>query len=558
MPNTISARERALFDVLGNEYRFSVPVYQRPYAWDWEQAQELFDDIYYAASDAVRLEQVEALDPYFLGCIVVVKAELSPESEIVDGQQRLTTLTMLFCALRDAMPTDWSGPLDAMVRQAANPAAGLNAVERLTLRGEDVDFFRARVQTPGALSSDLKTPSPKGETQERLLENAEGLFKLVQALSEEKREILANYLTTKCFLVVVATADTSSAVRIFSILHTRGLELSSTDIIKSQIASKLSDTVGAAQMTRWQEIEENLGRDNFRLLFSHIYTIKTKERSRKSLEDVFVRDVLGGGRNCESFVSDTLATNADTFDKLMETEIPSTPEATCVLRSLRRVDNSDWIPPALQFFNRFGDSPGQLFEFLRNLERLAYYMFLTRTYRDRRVRRYIEVLYEIDGDVDLNTPDSRIQLTPDEKSMMLEILRGDVDMKWARAILLRLDGLYADGVAYYQRDVISVEHVLPQTPREGSEWTTWFPNEDVREQWTGKLGNLVLLSRRKNAAAGNKEFDDKKKTYFETGNRTSFQLTNQLDKVDKWTPDVLQRRQKELVGMLADAWQLYD
>ena len=559
MPNTISAQERTLGDVLSNRYRFSVPDFQRPYAWEWEQAQDMFDDICDASKDATRLGQVESLDPYFLGCVVLVKSDDSTDSEIVDGQQRLTTLTMLFCALRDSMSPEWFEALNGMVRQQANLAHGRPSQERLTIRSEDVDFFRTRVQEPGSLSSNLTGPSPHGDTQTRLLGNAQGLFKLVQGLTHEKREVLARYLTKKCYLVVVATADTASAVRIFGILHTRGLDLSPTDVIKSEVASHLQDNSRSTQMRRWQENEENLGRENFRRLFSHIYSIKKRERSRKSLEEVFVQDVLGGGRDCENFVSDTLVRYADLFDKLVTTGFPSAHDSTVVLHSLRRVNNTDWIPPALHFVERRGDSQGALVEFLRLLERLAYSMLITpRTYSVQRLRRYIEVMNEIDNDIDFNDSGSRIQLTADEKQQMLENLRGDVSMKWARPVLLRLDGIGFEGGVEYRHDVVSVEHVLPQSPRGDSEWMTWFPDEDSRMHWTWKLGNLVLLSRRKNAAAGNKGFDDKKETYFETGNETSFRLTQSLHEIDEWTPEVLERRQEDLVGRLAEEWQLTD
>lgn len=562
MPNTISAQERTLGDVLSNRYRFSVPDFQRPYAWEWEQAQDMFDDINDASKDATRLDQVESLDPYFLGCVVVVKSDYSAESEIVDGQQRLTTLTMLFCALRDAMIPDsseWFHSLNAKVRQGADPGEGRDAVERLTIRDEDVHFFRARVQEPGSLASSPTAPSPQGETQARLLGNAKGLFRLVQGLPYERREVLARYLYTKCYLVVVATADTSSAVRIFGILHTRGLDLSPTDVIKSEVAFHLRDNNRSTQMRQWQELEEELGRENFRRLFSHIYSIKKRERSRKSLEEVFVRDVLSGGLECENFVSDVLAPYADLFDKLVATGFRSAPKSTVLLRSLRRINNTDWIPPALHFVERRGDAQGALVEFLRLLERLAYSMFITpRTYSVQRVRRYIEVMNEIDNDIDFSDPGSRIQLTVDERHQMLEHLSGDVSMKWARPVLLRLDGIGFEGDVEYRHDVVSVEHVLPQSPRNGSKWLTWFPSEDTRKFWTWKLGNLVLLSRRKNAAAGNRGFDEKKETYFETGNKTSFRLTQELNAIDEWTPKVLERRQEDLVGRLAKAWRLND
>ena len=62
-------------------------------------------------------------------------------------------------------------------------------------------------------------------------------------------------------------------------------------------------------------------------------------------------------------------------------------------------------------------------------------------------------------------------------------------------------------------ETISIEHILPQNPDNGSQWSKNFTDKD-RENWTNKLGNLVLISRRKNSAQGNKEYGDKKDKYF--------------------------------------------
>lgn len=561
MPNTISAQEMTLGDVLSDEYLFKVPDYQRPYAWEWEHAQELLDDINDAAAGANNLDQVEFLDPYFLGCIVIVKSE-KPDSEIVDGQQRLTTLTMLCCALRDAIrdsdPThkgegSFASSLNEMVMQRGDAGKGLNAVERLTLRKLDEGFFRKRVQQRDALSSCESKLEPKGETQERILQNAKGLYEQVQQIPQHRREILTRYLNTKCYLVVVATADTSSAVRIFSVLHTRGLELSPTDIIKAQIASPHAPR----NINRWEELEDGLGRDDFRLLFSHVYTVRKQERNRKSLEDVFVRDVLSADMDGERFIAEVLERNADTFEYLLTADLRAAPDEARYLRSLRQVDNTDWIPPALMFVDQCGTAPVLLVPFLRDLERLAYWMFLTRTYRDPRVNRYIEILKSIDSGGDLFASSSPLQLTDDEKRATIDTLSGQVNMKWAKAVLLRIDGMYYEqGVAEYQRKIITVEHVLPQNPDENSRWLTLFPDAEQRALWTWKLANLVLLSRSKNSSAGNLDFDEKKRTYFMSGSSAPFLGLQPVMDEEEWTPDVLQRRQRELIGMLAKEWRL--
>ena len=87
----IQAGEHPIGDIFSDDYRFTIPRYQRPYTWTTEQAGEMFDDLLAASSNKLSLEDT---DPYFLGSIVLVKAENDPQAEVVDGQQRLTTLTI--------------------------------------------------------------------------------------------------------------------------------------------------------------------------------------------------------------------------------------------------------------------------------------------------------------------------------------------------------------------------------------------------------------------------------------------------------------------------------
>lgn len=554
MPGNISAHEYPLAKVFDDDFLYKVPNYQRPYAWEWEHARELFEDV----RDAARsVRPGVATDDYFLGCIVVVKSNGDPESELVDGQQRLTTLTMLFCALRDAVLCDDTAgahQVNQWVWQQGNQYQGTENIARLALREQDDPFFRNRVQTIGALSHEAQAPSPKTETQKRILDNATRLFGAVKELDANERNELITYLVNHCFLVVVATSNTSAANRIFGVLNTRGLDLSPTDILKSRIAQSASDE----HVRCWEDLENDIGRDEFRSLFTHIYTLKTKTRNRIAIEDAFTRDVLGQGFNGGEFVDGVLIPLADTFEKLVLTGFRGDDKANRYLHSLRLVDNNDWVPPALRFVELHGESPDRLHPFLRDLERLAYWMFMTRVWRDPRVRRYIEVLRALDVGIDILGPDSPLQLQRHEKDSMLCALKGDVNMKWARPVLLRLDGRYHDGVAQYQQNVVTVEHVLPQTPREGSEWMTWFPNGDVRREWTWKLANLVLLSHKKNSKANNREFAHKKHAYFVSGRSVSFELTKRVARESEWTPEVLERRQKDLVGMLAKEWRLED
>ena len=124
------------------------------------------------------------------------------------------------------------------------------------------------------------------------------------------------------------------------------------------------------------------------------------------------------------------------------------------------------------------------------------------------------------------------------------------------ALVLRLESLVrAPGVQL--QDAVSLEHVLPQTPPEGSDWIKWFPDEDERDGWTHRLANLVPLDRNKNSSASNYDFAKKKDAYFRgKGTASPFVLTQEVRSEGSWTPALLIDRQKRLVGVLKTHWNL--
>lgn len=98
---------------------------------------------------------------------------------------------------------------------------------------------------------------------------------------------------------------------------------------------------------------------------------------------------------------------------------------------------------------------------------------------------------------------------------------------------------------------------MPQTVAEGSQWAAWWPDEERREEWVHRVGNLVLLSRRKNTQALNYDFDVKKEKYFQSrGGVSSFAITTQVLAKDAWTPDIVKARQQEMLAKFKEGWRL--
>lgn len=126
----------------------------------------------------------------------------------------------------------------------------------------------------------------------------------------------------------------------------------------------------------------------------------------------------------------------------------------------------------------------------------------------------------------------------------------------SRAFSARSAARLSDGSASYQHEVVSVEHVMPQQPAPNSQWSTWVPDAEAHQQWVHKLGNLTLLSRKKNSSASNYEFDKKKSAYFTKGGVSAFALTTQVLQHPTWTVDVMQNRQDAMLSKLEHHWRL--
>ena len=312
---------------------------------------------------------------------------------------------------------------------------------------------------------------------------------------------------------------------------------------------------------RWEDLEEALGRDRFTELFSHIRMLFARSKARETIIKEFDTSVFSKTVPGQAFVDDVLVPYAEAFDTIVNCDYKSDHHAADInnlLRWLSRLDNFDWIPPAMLWFSKNGNDESAVLGFLKDLERLAASMLIRRVDITRRIERYGQLLAAIDSGTDLVGSGSPLQLSAEEQKKTVEELGGDLYLstRVRSYVLLRLDSALSSGGATYDYPTISIEHVLPQEPGPFSGWAAAITYLD-QERWVHKLANLVLLTRRKNSQASNYDFQTKKTLYFSGAGGTSpFVLTTQVMSEPLWTVDVLQRRQAFLIAKLASVWRL--
>ncbi|MGV0373750.1 DUF262 domain-containing protein [Corynebacterium pilbarense] len=558
--NRIEAKEISVGKLFhSGDYEFEIPEYQRPYAWGVEESLQLLSDL----SGALERDTEE---PYFLGSIVLVKSPGDPRSEVIDGQQRLTTLTILLALLRDLVDNQ-------SLRQSIHKLIETEALEwdnvpskpRLRIRPRDTRFFHDYVQTTGATQEliGLSDNAPETDSQKKIRNNARALHEELAEWDQERLTQLFKLIGGRAYLVTVSTPDLNSAYRIFSVMNARGLPLSPQDIFKSQVVGAIAEHEKQQHAEVWENLEEELGRKEFGDLFLYIRAIKSRTRAVKGLLQEFPDQVLNAylPDNGKGFIREVLEPYAKADIRMLAQDFhgddPRWEELNNWLKRLDQLDNDDWRPPALWALKEHGEDAEFLVQFMAKLERLAASMLLRRVYATPRQQRYMELLKQlVEGD---GLQADAFELTDAERRETLDRIDGELYLatRVRKYVLLRLDSVLAqDPGASYDHRIITVEHVLPQTPPQESQWTRDFSEEDA-EQWTHRLGNLLLLNRRSNSRAQNYDFAVKKDKYFTSDQGVAvFALTTQVLKEPVWTPEVIADRQKYLVGTLAREWDL--
>lgn len=561
MSKNLSGADYPLSKIFSSDFEYVIPPYQRPYAWTIDQASELFEDLH-------SFYQYEPDEEYFLGSIVLIKEENKPHSEVIDGQQRLTTLTILLAVLSNKLQGDDRKALLQYILEPGNKFEGLESKPRLTVRSRDRDFFASYVQ--GLKFDELFAMDEKAlenESRLNIKRNSQLLDKYVsEKLGDDVEQIesFTAFLLRKCYLVAVSTPNQKSAFRIFSVMNSRGLDLQPTDIIKA-------DTIGMVELEaqrekyneRWEEMEVELGRSRFNDLFSYIRMIHAKEKAKRSLLEEFREHVLSKGISPEDLISAVLEPYAEALLIAKNSDyvaVAHAEEVNRYLKWLNRIDNSDWVPTAIEFIKNNKAKPEYMAWFFERLERLAAFMHICAYNINQRIERYNKVLSALENDHSLTNPINEVELTDDEKHKMIKVLDSDIyDLTSRRRnyLILRLDAFISDGGATYDPTILTIEHVLPQTVNKESEWAQWWPVAEERKIWVHRLANLVPLNKRRNSSASNFDFDKKKSAYF-LGRKgvSSYALTTQVINCQQWTPENLAQRQVELIEILSDNWRL--
>lgn len=536
MATEIKCEKKVIREIFNMWY--CIPDYQRAYVWDTDQVRDLLDD----TISAYR-ENKEA--QYFLGSMVLKINEKSEnnvsytEYELLDGQQRITTVFLILACMRD-MLTDYpqyQNSLAGFVYQAED--AILQQPERMriifNIRSDVRDFVNEHIKPLHGTCDDalLKEKMQAKDVNISIRNMANAMLVAHEFLEENKSDIIGylSYFLNKVLMIYVATEELQDAFQLFTVLNNRGVKLSSSDILKAENLKELSAADRTSWATRWEEMETYFGED-FDKFLSHIRTILVKKKQTTTLLkefDEFVYSNQEYDRTQKKYVPRTpiLRRGRDTFELLysyyhtyqevFDTDhsvVTGDYEITNYLKLMETGFGADyWIAPVLDYYRKYRRRG--FVAFLKALDRKLSADWITAATPTVRMENVNAILREIEASQDSAALLQSKTFTIN-KSDFERVINGDIyGRSFAKYLLLKLDLIYrGSSTPMIPQAIASIEHILPRNPSADSQWVKDFLRAE-REEWTNKLGNLVLISRRKNTSQGNRDYVEKKEKYFE-------------------------------------------
>lgn len=550
----IEVNEKAIRTLFSDDFWFNIPSYQRPYVWGKDNITDLLDDIVYAF-------KYNSHDKYFLGSLVLQEKN-KYEYDILDGQQRLTTLCIFMAVLRDLAKDDsLKEALQSLLFVKGNKFKGIKDKARLSfeIRKEVEDFFQECViKENGTNNIDEFMKVNNHLFNDISIKNMyQAIFTIREFMEnneysiEFEKEDFFNFIYENLIFAYVCSDTREQAFRLFTILNNRGIPLTTADILKSLNLDKISDESQRNEYAKkWEELEQKYG-ERFDRFLNFIRTMKLKEKARKNLLEEFEEKIYKKGTMIYGKESiDYFRTTSDNYDKLITFDI-NLKELDNHYKNLVTImktgfNSEDWIPPLLYFYERFNTQ--DLGKFIVLLDNKFMGDWVNRETPTKRLENMNKILKAIElAETSKEVVENRELFEFDRDRFFNEINGNIYGQRYCKYLLLKIENykMASDMVFISNYKNISVEHILPQSPKNDSLWRKEF-TDDEREYWTNKLANLMLITRRKNSQLSNSEFEEKKERYSKE-NLTIFPSNNYIYlNTEKWNVSELEKRQGDI------------
>ena len=562
----LSTTTTTYLELIGNGKTYRVPPYQRDYSWTEEEWEDFWNDV-------VDLHR-EPDSRHYMGA-VVVQAEGDRELLIIDGQQRLATIGVLTLSIIRKLYRMADGNVDpernreraAELRHrfiGEKDPASLIESSRLNLNENDDPFYQDYLVQ-------LRDPhNPRGLPRSgALLWQCSRYF--AQRLDElpdigndgeALTKILSETIARRLLFIRITVDDDLHAYTVFETLNARGLELTTTDLLKNYLFSRVTAPGDPdALKRRWRSLIATVTQERFSD-FLRYHLLCERPNIRKQRLFKLVRERVGTPEEVFGLLEE-LDARAELFSAISDVNHEywtDLPDARPFVRELVLFRARQMTPLLFAAWERF--RPAAPDDFVRILKLVAAVTFRYSIVSALNPNALEPVYHRaakavLDGSAG-NPREVFERLRPiyvdDDRFRSdfarLSVRAGGQRRKLAKYILCRLEADARGRPCDHETDPATIEHILPQNPAD--EWSGSFP-EQQWEAAADRLGNLTLIESGLGRSLGNESFAGKLPAYAGSG----YALTNRIPELapEEWTLALLEKRQRELSRRAAHLWR---
>lgn len=548
-----SANFTELREIINSNEYYNIPDYQRPYSWNQEQVDTLL-------SDLLEDYQGENTNHYFCGSIVLVKPTNQRDRyDIIDGQQRLTTFMLLLAVLKYVYGNLMDKRLKRQIQESIWGRCGYGMGSRIKLKlmpdkakymdfDATLQYFAPDEEREEPLLSSLQD----NQKNNKYWQNANTIKEFLEENDFQNLDINAfvEYLFQNIDFMVILVDGLDNAIKIFNVLNDRGLALKPSDILKSLMMG---------------EIKSEEQREIFHKTWERIYT--KLDNDNDSLDKVL---------NYYTFF--TITENpAQRYDKIlinkfrhsnMVSKIAEIEKFTNVYRQVIAEDNTriyllkyfKWnycLPMAV--IAKYVNYPK--FNELLDILIAYYFQHLIAGHTLTKVKQTsFQIMKAIKNNIPLDNIKMMCKnnLEKDNTTGLFKAnLDGSVDTKkWIKPLLLMLEySKYEEGRGRFIEinNKLHLEHILPQTIEEKdgtpTSWCKAFETPEKHQKFVHRLGNLTILSLKKNEEIKNYNFAIKKETYYSKNplkTNSHITLNHEIAEYPTWCDNDIINRENQL------------
>jgi uncharacterized protein with ParB-like and HNH nuclease domain len=549
---SIDTKRLSIGKVLGsvNEV-YRIPLYQRPYNWGKDQWNDLWEDL-------IRLEGEET---HFLGSVITISQERQKGFsyfEVVDGQQRITTILILLTAIRD-IAEEMDKDRAAYINNYFLKSSTIDETEaKLILGRKDNKVFKRLVE---------KKITHEDAKAEKIVE-AYYYFKDKLHSSNLKWQIIYARLLDSLDLVLMVTDSYYDAFRLFETLNTRGLSLTSVDLIKNYLLSKISTNESMVEecIEIWDSIIENIEEiesvrhDKVRFFRHYLFSIEPGIVPIPKLYSRYQK-LIDNSENILNLIEDIWG-KSELYVKLFN-GIFGIKEVDAKLNTIVRIEATTSYTVLLKCFaeNLPKEDLIKILEAIeiftlrrsicsistRDIDRIYNHLSLEAFEKDNPVRYIIDYLNKrtpSDTEFYLNFQSRDFTRTSQTK-YILELIENELTNNTKEKMIS-------------SRTDVHIEHIMPRelirkraTIDIENEWQSELgPRVSEYPLYVNRIGNLTLLGSELNITASNNPFNEKKKNY----ERSVILLTKDLCQKERWTFDEIEKRSEHLASVAKRIW----